>query len=104
MSRRKGELSPAGVDRDWPHQIMVPADEVLNQNYEAARTFCADLSLCPRGHSIFKDDRWHRVFCFSEKADAEKFHERFGGEWFDPATRRRGTSWMKVKPPKQKFY
>jgi hypothetical protein len=23
--RRKGELSPAGIDRGWPHQIVLPA-------------------------------------------------------------------------------
>jgi hypothetical protein len=25
-----------------------------------------------------------RVFCFAEKARAEKFQAQFGGEWFDP--------------------
>ena len=23
--RRKGELSPAGIDLDWPHQVVLPA-------------------------------------------------------------------------------
>jgi hypothetical protein len=67
MSRRKGELSPNRVDREWPHQIMLPANDVLGQNYNAVHAFCADLSLCPRGHSIVKDDKWHHVFCFAEK-------------------------------------
>jgi len=39
-----------------------------------------------------------------KEADAEKFQARFGGEWFDPAQRGRGSSWMKVRPAKQKFY
>lgn len=44
--RRKGELSPARVDREWPHQIIRPASEGLTQNYNAIHAFCADLSLC----------------------------------------------------------
>jgi hypothetical protein len=74
------------------------------KNYNAIHAFCADLSLCPRGHSIFKDDQWHRVYCFAEREHAEKFQAHFGGEWFDPATRARGSSWMKVKAPKQRYY
>ena len=102
--RRKGELSSTRVDREWPHQIMVPAEDVLNQKYKEAHDFCADLSFCPRGHSIVKDDKWHRVFCFAKKEDAEKFQARFGGEWFDPALQGRGRGWHLMKKPKQKFY
>ena len=102
--RRKGELSPARIDREWPHQIMLPASEGTGANYQIIREFCAGLTFCPRGHSILKDDQWHNVYCFAQKAHAETFKERFGGEWFDPSRRGRGNSWMKVKPPKQKFY
>ena len=70
--RRKGELSPSRVDREWPHQIMLPADECLGQQYNVIAEFCADLSLCPRGHSLGVSDKWQRVFCFAEKGDAEK--------------------------------
>ena len=94
--RRKGELSPSRVDREWRHQIMLPAEECLGQQYNVIAGFCADL--------LVLSDRWQRVFCFAKKADAEKFQARFGGVWFDPAQRRRGYSWMKVRPPKQKFY
>jgi hypothetical protein len=104
MSRRKGELSPARVDREWPHQVMLPANDCTGQNYNVIHEFCADLSLCPRGHSIMKNDEWHRVFCFADAPHAGKFMERFGGEWFDPARRGRGNSWSKIKPPKQRYY
>src|SRR5437870_10877932 len=101
--KRKGELSPARVDREWPHQVMLPADQCLGQHNVIAE-FCANLSLCPRGHSLVVSDKWHRVFCFAEIAHAEKFQGRFGGEWFDPARRAGGNSWMKLKPLKQKVY
>ena len=83
---------------------MLPADDVGGQNYNVVHQFCADLSLCPRRHSIRRDDKWHHVFCFAVKADAEKFQAQFGGEWFDPERRGRGNSWSKIRPPKQKFY
>ena len=82
---------------------MLPADECLGQQYNVIVEFCAKLSLCPRGHSLVVSDKWQRVFCFAEKAHAEKFQARFGGEWFDPARRARGNSWMKLKLPKQRF-
>jgi hypothetical protein len=102
--RCKGELSPSRVDREWPHQIMLPASEGMGQNYNVIREFCADLSLCRRGHSIVKGDQWHDVYCFAEREHAEKFLVRFGGEWFDPSQRGKGASWMKIKPPKQRYY
>jgi hypothetical protein len=49
--RRKGELSPSRVDREWPHQIVLPADECVGQQDSVIAEFCADLSMCPRGHS-----------------------------------------------------
>jgi hypothetical protein len=42
-------------------------------NEMGMRAFCADLTLCPRGHSYVENDEWIRVFCFAEKAHAEKF-------------------------------
>jgi hypothetical protein len=102
--RRKGELSAARVDRDWPHQVVLKAKDCTGQNYTIIHKFCEDLSLCPRGHSYVDNDEWMRVFCFADKADAEKFKAEFGGEWFDPARKRSGASWSKLKPPKRKFY
>ena len=69
---------------------MLPADDTTGQNYKIIHDFCANLSLCSRGHSFVSDDKWRRVFCFAERADAKKLEERFGGEWFDPERRGRG--------------
>jgi hypothetical protein len=52
MVRRKGELSAAGVDRGWPHQVALRADQVAGANYNIIRDFCRDLSLCAREHSV----------------------------------------------------
>jgi len=97
MVYRKGELSPTMVDRDWPHQVALPAHLSLNRGHEMIREFCKDLSLCSRGHSVFHDDQWFNVYCFSDRADAEKFLQRFGGEKFDPTQRGRGSNWPRWK-------
>jgi len=84
MGRRRGELSSGTIDRKYPHQIIVPWSALSGGYYNFIRYFCEGLSVAPRGHSIVKDDEWHYVFCFRDKADAEKFQTRFGGERFDP--------------------
>jgi len=102
MVRRKGELSPAGIDRGWPHQVALPADECRGTHFRTLHAFCIGLSLCPRGHSVFHDDRWWQVFCFAEGADADAFRARFGGERFDPAQRGRGRNWARWHKPAAK--
>ena len=81
---RKGELSPAGVDRGWPHQVALPAAVSFNGGYNVIQAFCEDFSICKRGHSVFHDDQWWNVYCFADAEHAEKFMRQFGGEKFDP--------------------
>jgi hypothetical protein len=49
---RKGELSKGTMDRQWPHQVALPAARCSGHNYVTVRLFCEDLSLCPRTHSF----------------------------------------------------
>jgi hypothetical protein len=93
MIRRKGELSPAGIDRGWPHQVALRASACEGGGYKAIHDFCKDLSLCPRGHSVIYEGAWFHVYCFAEPDHAEKFMERFRGEKFDPSERGRGANW-----------
>lgn len=93
MIYRKGELSPAAIDRDWPYQVALPASASGQGGYMAIHAFCEGLSLCPRGHSVFHEGEWFNVYCFADPADAEKFMERFGGERFDPKQRGKGANW-----------
>lgn len=93
MIYRKGELSAAGVDRDWPHQVALPANQVTGANYNTVYGFCRDLSLCERGHSVHRDGIGYVVFCFADPAHAELFRAKFNGEHFDPKDRGRGSNW-----------
>jgi hypothetical protein len=100
MGRRKGEMTAAVRDREYPHQIAMQEDTVTS----AVSGFADALSVCSRGHAFFHNDTWHNVFCFKEKADAEKFRAQFGGEWFDPARRGRGKRWHLLREPKKRRY
>ena len=89
MSRRKGELTRAGIDRGWPHQVALSA-ELTRRDFKLIQDFCRDLSLCPRGHSVFHEGEWWNVYCFAVEDHAANFTGRFGGERFHPADRKMG--------------
>jgi hypothetical protein len=77
---RKGELSKAMIDRDWPHQVAVPNYRCHGHNYITIRLFCEPLTLCPRTHSFRRNDTDMIVFCFAKRDHAEKFREHFVAE------------------------
>jgi hypothetical protein len=89
--RRKGELSSAAIDHDWPHQDVLPARLCERDGYNEIHEFCRDLTLCSRGHALYHESQRFHVYCFKEQVDAQL--ERFGGEKFDPAERGRGANW-----------
>ena len=89
MGYRKGELNKSTIDRQWPHQVALPAYRCRGHEYVTLHLFCEGLSLCPRGHSFYRDDAEMVVFCFGELEHAEKFSLRFGGEFVAPADRPR---------------
>ena len=97
MIYRKGELSPAAIDRGWPHQVALPASACQGEGYKVIHTFCQDLSLCPRGHSVINEGEWFTIYCFAEAGDAVKFIAKFGGETFDPKQRGKGSNWARWK-------
>src|ERR1700688_2067510 len=53
--RRKGELSPAGIDHGWPYQVALPARLCERGGYQEIHEFCKDLTPCTRGHTVFHD-------------------------------------------------
>jgi hypothetical protein len=85
---RNDELDSATTDCNWPHQVALPAYRCHGHNYLTMRLFCEALSLYPRTHSLRHDDQHKIVFSFAKHAHAEKFRERFGGEFMAHTTRR----------------
>jgi len=56
MVYRKGELSKAMMDRDWPHQVALPVYRCLGHEYLTIHIFCQAerLSICRRRHAYVK--------------------------------------------------
>ena len=96
MSKRKGELTSAGIDLRWPHQVALLTSLTQGVDRQAIiADFCAPLSKAPRGHFVQFQDQQYFVHCFATREDAQTFMDRFGGEWFDPSERGRGANWSK---------
>ena len=87
MVYRKGELTSAQMDREWPHQIALPVEAVLGKNKTIIDRFCRGLSVCPRQHTYWQHDKEFLVYCFAELLDAHYFQTYFGGELMTPETR-----------------
>src|SRR5918993_181671 len=49
MPRRKGELTPAALDRKYPFQVILPARCYSGPNYKIILEFCKGMSLARRG-------------------------------------------------------
>jgi hypothetical protein len=94
MGRRKGELTSAGIDRGWPHQVALRS-EVSIRDHKAIHAFCRDLSLAPMGHSVVDEGEWWNVYCFAVPEHADEFQARYKGEKFNPADRGRGADWAR---------
>jgi hypothetical protein len=88
MNQRKGEVTRANLQRQWPHHVALPAEKVLGlKNSELVRSVAASLSTAPLTYSLRRDDLRLVVFCFSKPKDAEAFAKRFGGERLPVAPR-----------------
>jgi hypothetical protein len=100
VARRKGEPGRGAINRNWPYQVALPADQCRGENFYTMLHFCLPLSVAPRSHSFARDNKWWCVYCFAVEADAEKFRQQFGGEKFDPKLLGRGPCWHLLKEPK----
>ncbi|MBN8533820.1 MAG: hypothetical protein J0L51_06985 [Rhizobiales bacterium] len=97
--RRKGELSQAEINRQWPHHIalqQLPDHAAQYSRNIEIDAFCvaAGDDAAPRGYSIMHQDAWFEVRCFASAATAAQFIQRFGGRPFDPRAKPRGPGWQ----------
>lgn len=95
--RRKGELSPAVVDIQWPFQVAIRASVAKELGYIPSSG--PHSSLCVRGHSVFDGVNGFRVYCFADRDQAARFRDFVGGEDFDPRERS-GGRWLRGRAAK----
>lgn len=91
--RSRSTPRPSQIDKEWPHQVALPDDICVDQNYTLIRRFCDE-----RGwswHTRFVQAIWPnrkyvnmRIHCFADTEAAREFQAHFGGEWFSPKTDR----------------
>ena len=76
------------MDRDWPHQVALPAYRCIGHNYRTMHFFCGCRSFRGHTHSAATPLRcWSSpLWCVPH---TQKFLDRFGGELLDPAVRSR---------------
>jgi len=80
MTRARVQPSRRLVDREYPHQVTVPAESVGGKNFDSVIVFHAQISQPQRSRSVFRDDRWFAVYCFADPQHARSFQALFGGE------------------------
>jgi len=90
--RRKGELSPAVIDLDWPHQVAVKREVAEALGYVPSRGPYS--SLCPRKRSIADASGGYEIYCFADRQQADRFRDFTGGEDFHPGDRWAG-KWIR---------
>jgi hypothetical protein len=56
-------------------------------DFPTIMAFCEGLSLCVRGHWFRRNGEDWVVKCFAKREDADRFAQRFEGEYMPPATR-----------------
>jgi hypothetical protein len=97
MRRRKGEITPAQIDRECPHQVIISSSDVAGPQGGVTAIFFANLGIQPRTHTVRKNDEWHTIYCFADPQHADSFIALFGGNRFDPKTRGKGAGWARLK-------
>jgi hypothetical protein len=87
MSRRKGELSQAGIDRQFPNQVALPSRVTEGAVLTDVIDFGRNRSMAPLRPCFVRNSEYWTVWCFADRQDAEAFQQRFGGEFMAPADR-----------------
>jgi hypothetical protein len=95
MVKRKGQLTPSQIDREYPAQAILTALD-HSARWREIDAVKAERGGAPLGHSLVIDDVQHVVTCFRDEGAADEFVAIFGGKRFDPATRSR-SSWAHLK-------
>jgi len=82
---RRGQPSRSVLNREYPHQVLVPAWNVRGKRLDKVIAFRADIGARMTTRSQYKNDSWHELYCFADRRHADSFQRLFGGELIDSA-------------------
>jgi hypothetical protein len=80
MTRARGHLSRTLLNREYPHQVLVQAENVGGKALDKVADFHVKLGIPTKTRSIRKDDAWYSLYCFADPNHAILFQVMFGGE------------------------
>ena len=83
MTRARGQPSRAAINREFPHQVIVPAKSVSGRELDRVIAFHDKVSVPVKSQSEFQNDQWYAIYCFAEKEHALAFRLAFGGKLSD---------------------
>jgi hypothetical protein len=75
----RAQASRSLINREFPHRVLIPADNVRGRILGQVHTFHANRGAPVRCHSLRQDDKWYSAYCFAERGTAEQFQILFGG-------------------------
>jgi len=79
----KGKPSRTPFNREFPHRVLILADDMRGPALDGISAFHDDAGLPIKSRSARKDDKWYRLYCFAERRHALSFQLKFGGELLD---------------------
>ena len=86
MTNRKGEPTKTWLDKNFPHQVAIPAMRCTGTaDGPQIQIFCHQVNVAPRHHSVRRDDKSYVVYCFANPQHAKAFAAIFEGEPFSPS-------------------
>ena len=68
------------INKEFPHQILVRADDVRGKDLDRVIKFHDELSVPIKSRSARKNDEWYAIYCFAKREHALSFQLMFGGE------------------------
>jgi hypothetical protein len=79
MTRARGQPSRTLLNREYPHQVLVPSWNVRGKMFEKVDAFHVQIGAPLKKRSTLKNDSWHELYCFARRHDADAFQQLFGG-------------------------
>jgi len=83
MARARGQRSKAAINREFPHQVIVPAKSVGGRELARVIAFHDRVLVPVKSRSAFQNDQWYAIYCFAERERALAFRLAFGGTLID---------------------